>query len=48
MLKGIKRKGIIYQKVSSRYITSSSMERSFMTNPLTSIWNNMKKKLTTG
>ena len=27
---------------------SSSMERSFMTNPLISIWNNMKKKLTTG
>ena len=43
VLKGIKTKGIIYQKVLSKYTTSSSMERNFVTKPLILIWNNMKK-----
>ena len=50
MLKGINLKGIIYQNVLLRIITSSSMERTFMTNQIILMLQRYKeiRKLTTG
>ena len=50
VLKGINLKGIIYQNVLLRIITSSSMERTFMTNQIILMLQRYKeiRKLTTG